>query len=537
MERKRIQPITSLIICLLAGIICCTSCIKNDIPYPVIPLQFLSFEVEGQIGNTTINTDTRTITLQVEETVFLKQVQIKNCSVTEGVTSPLKNGDIIDLSSPKSYTLSLYQDYTWTIQAIQEIERTFSVNKQVGKSVFNNTTHQVVAYISSSASQKAVEIKQLKLGPEGITTIEPPLEGVVDFTHPKEITVSYHDVVENWTVFVSKSDKNIATGSADAWVNVAWLHGSVESGVVNGFEYKEAGATVWSQVPQEYITENDGEITARLSGLKATTSYVFRAYSGDSYGDEVTFTTGAPVDLPNGGFENWHKDGKVWNPWAEGETSIWDTGNDGATTIGESITLPTDNIWSGAPVGSKAAQLGSKFVGLGSIGKFAAGNLFMGEYVATDGTNGILAFGRPFEARPTRLRGYYKYTTAPIDCLPPKSNPEDYNRFLPYLGQPDTCSVYIALGDWSEPVEIRTNPKNRKLFDRSDPNIIAYAEFNSGKSTNDYTLLDLELEYRATNRIPTYLIVVFSASKYGDFFTGGEGATLLIDEFNLEYDY
>ena len=75
------------------------------------------------------------------------------------------------------------------------------------------------------------------------------------------------------------------------------------------------------------------------------------------------------------------------------------------------------------------------------------------------------------------------------------------------------------------------------MFDKNDPNIIAYAEFNSGETTTEYTLLDLELEYRATNRVPTYMIIVYSASKFGDFFTGGEGATMFIDEFSLEYDY
>ena len=113
----------------------------------------------------------------------------------------------------------------------------------------------------------------------------------------------------------------------------------------------------------------------------------------------------------------------------------------------------------------------------------------------------------------------------------------DYNRFLPYQNKPDTCSVYIALGDWENPVEIRTNPRDRKLFDKNDPHVIAYAEFNSGTTVSSYTPLELNLKYNSTSRIPTYLIVVCSASKYGDYFTGAAGATLIIDEFSLEYDY
>ena len=48
---------------------------------------------------------------------------------------------------------------------------------------------------------------------------------------------------------------------------------------------------------------------------------------------------------------------------------------------------------------------------------------------------------------------------------------------------------------------------------------------------------DLKLEYRATNRKPTYIVLVCSASKYGDFFTGASGSVLYVDEFSLEYDY
>ncbi|MGL5272200.1 MAG: PCMD domain-containing protein, partial [Phocaeicola sp.] len=101
---------------------------------------------------------------------------------------------------------------------------------------------------------------------------------------------------------------------------------------------------------------------------------------------------------------------------------------------------------------------------------------------------------------------------------------------------PDTCHIYIALGDWDEPVEIRTRKTERKLFDPNDPNIIAYATFQSGDVTSDYKKLTLELDYRATNRTPKYLIVVCSASKYGDYFTGGPGSSLTVDELSVSFD-
>ena len=43
--------------------------------------------------------------------------------------------------------------------------------------------------------------------------------------------------------------------------------------------------------------------------------------------------------------------------------------------------------------GKYSVKLQSQFVGIMGIGKFAAGNLFTGQFIGRDGTNGILDFG------------------------------------------------------------------------------------------------------------------------------------------------
>ena len=164
-----------------------------------------------------------------------------------------------------------------------------------------------------------------------------------------------------------------------------------------------------------------------------------------------------------------------------------------------------------------------------SVLKLAAGNIFTGSYVRTDGTNGILSFGRPFTAFPTALRFHYKYTSSTIDHIG-----EDSLEHL--RGVPDSCHVYIALSDRSEPYEIRTRPSERQLFNKNDPNIIAYAEFITGQSTGSYQQIDLPLTYRYYDRTPQQLIIVASASKYGDYFTGGDSSTLWLDEMELVYE-
>jgi hypothetical protein len=43
------------------------------------------------------------------------------------------------------------------------------------------------------------------------------------------------------------------------------------------------------------------------------------------------------------------------------------------------------------------------------------------------------------------------------------------------------------------------------------------------------------LKYRSS-RTPKYIVIVGAASRYGDYFTGGKGSVLKLDEFELVYD-
>ena len=453
--------------------------------------------------------------------------------MTEGARSILRPDTTFDLTNPQTVILSLYQDYPWKIIAKQPIDRRFVVEGQIGEAVFyvNEKERRAIAYVSKEQDLSKIKIKELKLGPTGST-----IHGydgnatVMNFTggQPQIVIVTYRDILEDWTLNVFETDA-VKITSADGWVNVAWLYGEGLEGEDNGFEIREATSEEWQKVDASYMIATGGSFSARIPHLKASTAYVCRAYSGTSISTEKTFTTTAAIELSNASFDYWSMDGKVANPWEENSTPFWDTGNIGVTTASQSNSTPTDDTAAGS---GKAARLESKNV----IVKFAAGNLFTGKFIKVDGTNGILNFGQPFTGRPTKLKGYYKYTTAPITDLPAEGS-QDYTRFQNYKGKPDTCAIYIALGDWTEPIEIRTRPTNRKLFDKNDEHIIAYAEMYSGTTVTEYKKFELNLDYRVTNRVPTYIVIVCSASKYGDYFVGGRGSTLHVDEFSLDYDY
>ena len=502
-------------------------CIENDIPYPRIQGDFLTFSVQDEIKPALIDNSKRSVTVFLAEKTDIYDISVVNYTLSEGATiveDYLKGN--INLVEPMHVTLKTYQYYDWTISAIQNVERFMTISSQVGISTIDVPGRRVVAYVPSGTDLAKVKVNSIKLEPEG-ASMSPNLNNkVVSFVEPQEIVVTEHGRETTWTIYVDSTDSNVSTDRVDAWTNVAWLYGIAEAGKDNGFEYRLMGDDNWIKVPDEWIYHDGGKFTGRLIHLAPNTTYVVRAYSSGEYGAEMEFTTESDIQLPDASLDEWWQDGKVWNPWSEGTSSFWDTGNKGATTLGQSNTQPTDETVTGL---GKAAKLETKFVGIGSIGKLAAGNLFSGQYIKTDGTNGILNFGREFKGRPTKLKGYMKHNCTTIS--------HTSSEFSHYKGLNDTATIYIALADWNEPLEIRTNPKNRQLFDPEAENIIAYGKLESGKSVVDYTEFEIELEYRATNRIPNYIVVVGSASKYGDYFTGGDGSILWLDNLTLEYDY
>ncbi len=524
---KSYSRLSSLILLFAIGLLV-GGCIKNDVPYPRISQNILTIAADGQSADAVISTQDLTVDLTLGEEVDITKVRFDEFTYTEGAECSLNllEGSH-DLSKPIKVVLKKYQSYEWIITATQTIERYFTVAGQIGESYIDVVGRRVILYVPTGTDRSKLTLTSMKLGPVGCTTSPDYRAGeVVDFSRPVHIAVTAHGVTEDWTVYVDTTDAKVTTTQADAWVNVVWVYGSASDDAVNGFQYRRADSDAWLDVPDEYVTHGIGSFYCYIPHLSPLTTYVVRAVSDDNLGNEMQVTTGSARDLPDGSYDNWWLDGKVWCPWAEGGTKFWDTGNTGATTLGQSNVVPTTETVTGT---GQAGKLETKFVGIASIGKLAAGSIYTGDFVKVDGTNGILAFGRPWTERPTKLKGYFSYTTAPINYAS--------SEYQYLLGRPDSCHIYVALADWSEQYEIRTNPKNRRLLDKNSSNIIAYGELICGENTNGYRPFEIEFKYRDTSRVPTYILICSAASKYGDFFTGGTGATLLVDQYSLSYDY
>ena len=185
--------------------------------------------------------------------------------------------------------------------------------------------------------------------------------------------MKYSDFIdEEWTLYVNLSDITVGVNSVDAWTNVAWVHGFGHDGADNGCEYKKEGDTDWTRVDASELTHDGGNFTARIIHLQANTTYVCRAYSGEEYGEEMSFTTGSETQPENNSFEYTSGTSPLYL-FGEGQEMWWDSGNEGSSTMNKNVTTVDPNLKNS---GNQSLLLSSQFVGLGIIGKFAAGNLF-----------------------------------------------------------------------------------------------------------------------------------------------------------------
>lgn len=338
------------------------------------------------------------------------------------------------------------------------------------------------------------------------------------------------EIVEDYLVWSNK-----ATVSAN--VNRT-LYDALEdeTAKVLSFNYRVKGTQDWSSAS---ATLDGSRMTAELTGLNKFTTYEYTAVCAGQASPAAVyeFTTEDQLQLSNAGFEDWYKSDKVWLIYGQGGSMFWDSGNHGSATLNVNVTNYDETVKAPGSAGTRSIKMESQYVSMLGIGKFAAGNVFAGQYVRTDGTDGVLAFGRSFTARPTKLRGYVKYISTPITDRDGGA-PAD----APAIGENDHGILYVALGDWpnetglESPFEVRT--KDKKLFDKSGPNVIAYGEMIKTSSTegSDMIPFEINLDYKDLTRKPLYIIVVGSASKYGDYFTGGRGSTMWLDDLELVYE-
>lgn len=328
---------------------------------------------------------------------------------------------------------------------------------------------------------------------------------------------------------------------AGIWTSQATLSGGIISAGASeyGFLYRAAASRA-DEDWQKAVGEVSGTtVTATITGLTPGTRYEYKVYADDFISADIkSFTTDSEQQLPNAGFEEWNTSSKTYLICTDASSMFWDSGNHGSSKMGKNVTQPDETV---KHTGQRSIKMESQFVGIGTIGAFAAGNMFVGEFLGTENTTkGILGWGRPWTTRPKALKGYIKYSPQAITHVDSDNLPDVHT------GDMDSGILYIALVDDSHksyqsyksyPWIVRTADPANWLFSKDKPNVIAYGEriFTEATAGDGMIEFEIPIEYYKTDIKPSNIIVVASASRYGDYYTGGQSSTMWLDDLQLVY--
>ncbi len=524
---------------ILSAALLASACIRNDTPYPDIVAAIVSLEVEGA-RNVSIDSEAFEAVVTLKEEADITRVRIGAISFNDpAVTASTDVVGVKDLSNPLPLILSAYgNSYRWSIRAERPVERYFSVSGQVGSAVIDAANRRVIAQVHADA--KTLDITSIKLGPAEGTVYTPDVSTLHNFTDEVTVNVTYGGISERWTIYIEEVESSLLFNAPDVWSRVAYLSASADAGRECGFRIRESGTLRWREV--DSLRVEGSAFYAVADSLSPLTAYECQAWSGEE-SDTRTFTTEGEKQLPNAGFECFSnaessKYFSFYDPSsadASLQSKWWGSGNKGSTTVGSSyaITKPDDREHT---EGSYSLKMESQYV----VVKFAAGNVFSGEFGSTIGVSGgTVRMGRPFTLRPRKMAVSLKYKCGKIE----QKTLGDYPPDDPVqVGDSDRGVVWIALGDWDYkkyggtpecPVEINTT-RPETFFDPAGANVIAYGRFVA-TADMEWTRVEIPLEYVSTSRRPTHIIVSCAASMLGDYFTGSPESILWIDDLQLIY--
>ena len=291
------------------------------------------------------------------------------------------------------------------------------------------------------------------------------------------------------------------------------------------------GADVSALTPSTIEISNLASIepdVAEIQDFREAVSYFVTAEDGSVTEWQVTAVIAEPTpQLNNSDFDLWFDAGGYLQPGENGDNTIWDTANPGLAIVGQSNTTPQqiDGTDLAARLISVRAPL---------LVRMAAGTLYTGSF--TDGFPSItdprsnITFGTPFVGRPDAFRIDYRYLPGD-QYLDGDGNP---------LSGSDQADLYVLLERRENDRVERIGTGWLRISDRVEDWTtievpIKYGELTSSDPEFDYANILPGESWGNPEDRPTHIIVVFSSSALGDFFTGAIGSELWINNFELVY--
>ena len=164
----------------------------------------------------------------------------------------------------------------------------------------------------------------------------------------------------------------------------------------------------------------------------------------------------------------------------------------------------------------------------------AAGNFFIGEFDVSQALKNTLhttRMGRPFDRKPLKVTGMYKYKAGEVFWRYRDETIEKHPEIK------DRAAIYASF--------YRNRDKSGDeviLFGedcKTNPNIIGYAEMPTVPETDTWTPFEMtfnyseDIDYDILAKQGYSLTVVFTSSTDGAYYEGAPGSTLCIDNVKI----
>ena len=581
------------IIITLFAALALASCIKNDLPKPVVDLYIASLDVEGTNGDIILDRSTYTATIPLAEETNIEEVQFKSITFGSDVVTNINyssdnskivvskdlNNRVVNMAKPEYITLSYFQSYEWKIVATQEIERIWRVNGQIGATEWDLEGHRAIVKRRKDYSLDEVVTTDIRFGPRPTYDYPESSKVPTNFNNEEKmrtISVAAHNRSTIWELVIVPAEVALDFNYVAAGANVIWIKAANIEGATIQFAYRERGTDEWLSVKDEWYASDsknpynryeDGFVKAVVRGLNPNTEYEVIGYADDKQSDIKIVTTTSYYQMPNSQMEEWGKftndqkllptgeAGPCWYPFSSVLDMFWGTGNPGGTSLGEKFNLTYPVYRSENPTNVPSDSTGETSAFMGSqnvLGlKFAAGNLFVGYYGETLGTNAKVYFGRQVDQniKPVALRFKVKYSRGGINLVNSKTatTGSEYHIGSKQIkiigGDPDLAKIFFCLTDWKEPHCVYSADETTFFDPRTAAGVNGLGYFDSDnnsdmvvENTKEWHTMTIPIEYVNPEIVPSCLVLTFTCSGYGDYFTGSDSSWMFVDDIELLYD-
>ena len=416
-------------------------------------------------------------------------------------------------------------------------------------SITSSRTYNVTSLATISAMTLTVdgdEYNLLNSAPAGIT-----VNKIDDLTYKVVVTESFFAQVTGGAQALSfhiedvdggKVTKDVnynvqgvmplSTSDYDLWFGNVTFKANILNSTASSVKiaYSADGAT-WTEVGA--VAGANNIYTAVGADFAAEKNYSYKlVVDGADAGKVLTHQTAAGAQIPNGDMESWSTAGDIIYPYASGASPFWLTGNEGAAKAGATLTKSSTDVRPGS-TGQYSAYLKSQKASVLGIGKFAAGNLFVGTF-SMSGLNGTVNFGRDFKftAKPKSLSFWMKHNEGTIDEVGAGSPAEATGT--------DKATIMVIITNWETPYAVNTADSST-FFSMSDlatmEGVIGYGYIEKRESATEWAEYTIDINYREDmkNVKPRKLVVSFTPSGFGDYFTGSTSSWMYVDDIKFNY--